>query len=235
MKRKLSALSGQYVAALRHHLKQGPRASLEPARTLGRQAVAARLETLDVARIHHQAIARLEGSASKDGLLERAEIFFTETITPIEETHRVARQSGARLSRLNQTLNRRTAALAASHRSLQQGITQRKTVEVALKKSGKHYQKLLKESLALQKHLQLLTHRLLRAQEGNRKRLSHDLQDEISQTLLGINVRLLTVKATAGRNAEGLSQELADTQRLVDRSVKTIRRFARKCGKHHEP
>jgi hypothetical protein len=75
MKRKLSAMSQQYVTALKKHLKQGPRASLEPARGLGRQAVAIGLETLDVARMHEGALATLESSSSRDGIIKRAEIF----------------------------------------------------------------------------------------------------------------------------------------------------------------
>ena len=43
------------------------------------------LETLDLARIHERALASLEAGSRKDGCLERADIFFTETITPIEE------------------------------------------------------------------------------------------------------------------------------------------------------
>ncbi|MGD0263263.1 MAG: histidine kinase [Verrucomicrobiota bacterium] len=235
MKRKLSRLSGRYASALRKHLKQGPQASLQPARGLGRQAVASGLETLDVARIHERALAALEAAGSKDGIIGRADIFFTETIAPIEQTHRAALKASARLNRLNKMLGRRTVDLAASNRSLQQGIARRKTVEAALKKSGEHYKTLLEESQALQKHLQHLTHRILAAQEDKRKKLSHDLQDEIAQTLLGINVRLLTVKKAAGRSAKSLQKEIASTQRLVDMSVKTIQRFAREYRKHHEP
>ena len=90
MKRKLSRLSRRYASALRKHLTQGPQASLQPARGLGRQAVSLGLETLDVARIHEGALATLEASSSRDGLIKRAEIFFTEAITPIEKTHRAA-------------------------------------------------------------------------------------------------------------------------------------------------
>ena|ERR1041384_8230647 len=75
MKRNLSAMSQQYVTALKKHPKQGPRASLEPARGLGRQAVAIGLETLDVARMHEGALATLESSSSRDGIIKRAEIF----------------------------------------------------------------------------------------------------------------------------------------------------------------
>ena len=234
MKRKLSRLSRRYAWALRKHLKQGPRASLQPASRLGRQAVSLGLETLDVARIHQGALADLEASSSRDGVIERAEVFFAEAITPIEETHRAAGKAKVRLSRLSRKLGCRTADLAAANRSLKQGITRRKSVEVALKKSGEHYKTLLKKSLALQKHLQHLARRILSAQENKRKKISHDLQDEIAQTLLGINVRLLTVKKVSGHNAKSLQQEIASTQRLVDMSVKTIERFAREYAHCHE-
>ena len=67
MKRKLTALSRQYVAVLRKHLREGPRASLQPAYDLGCQAAALDLETLDMARIHKRALAALEASSSRDG------------------------------------------------------------------------------------------------------------------------------------------------------------------------
>jgi hypothetical protein len=91
MKRKLIALSQRYVTALRKHLQQGPRASLQPALGLGRQAVTLDLETLDVARIHEGALATLEASSNRDGFIKRAEIFFSGAITPIEETDRAAK------------------------------------------------------------------------------------------------------------------------------------------------
>jgi signal transduction histidine kinase len=235
MKRELIALSQRYVTALRKHVKQGPRASLQPARGLGRQAVAIGLETLDLARIHEGALAALESSSSRDGIIDRAETFFAEAISPIEKTHRAALKANVRLDQLNEMLERRTVDLAASNRSLKQGIARRKTVEEALKKRGGHSKKLLKESIALQKHLQHLTHQILAAQEDKRKQISRDLQDEIAQTLLGINVRLLALKKEAAINAEGLQKEIASTQRLVDMSVKTLERFAREFGKHHAP
>ncbi len=223
------------MTALRKHLRQGARAK-SPSGTalvLGRQAVAMDLETLDVARIHDGALGALEVSSSRDGLIERAEIFFTEAITPIEETHRAALKASAGLSQLARTLGRRTVALAVANRFLKQGIVQRKTVEQALKKSAERSRKLLKESLRLQKHLRRLTHQLLSAQEDKRKRISRELHDEIAQTLLGINVRLLTLKKEAAINASGLKKEIASTQRLVDKSGKSIKRFAREFGIHH--
>jgi signal transduction histidine kinase len=236
MKRKLTRLSRRYVAALRKHLRQGPRA-IPPCGTalaLGRQAAALDLETLDLARIHDGALATLEAPHGKDSFTRRAELFFAEAITPIEETHRAALKAKVRLSRLGRTLDRRTVDLAASHRSLKQGIVHRKLVEQSLKKSGEHSRKLLKESLHLQKHLQRLTHQILSAQEDKRKQISRDLHDEIAQTLLGINVRLLTLKKEAAINASGLKKEIASTRRLVDKSVTIINRFACEFGIHHK-
>src|SRR2546421_4816396 len=85
MKYKLMQLSKRYTTSLRRHLKQGPRASLQPARRLGYQAARLELETLDVARIHQEALATLEASSARDGIVRRAEIFFAEAVTPIEK------------------------------------------------------------------------------------------------------------------------------------------------------
>jgi signal transduction histidine kinase len=230
MKQKLIRLSQRYVTALRKHLKRGSRDGLQPALRLGRQAVALRLETLELARIHERALAALELSKSKDGLATRAEIFFTEAIAPIVETHRAARQSKNDLNRLNGTLDRRTAELATTNRQLQRGIVRRKSVEAALKKSGQHYGKLLKESLQLQQDLRQLTHQVLLAQEDERKKISRKLQNEIAQTLLGINVRLLSLKQEARSNTKGLKNEIASTQRLVVKSAKSVRLVARGLG-----
>jgi len=234
MKRKWIPMSRRYVKALRKHLKQGPQASLQPARRLGRQAAGLGLETLDVARIHEEALATLEASRSRDGIIKRAEIFFIETITPIEKTHRAALNANIRLNQVNKTLDRRTVELAASNQSLKQSVVRRETVEKALKKSEGHSKRLLGESHRLQKHLRHLTHQILTAQEDKRKKISRDLQDEIAQTLLGINVRLMALKKEAAVNANGFKKDIASTQRLADKAKRSIKRFAREIGKRHE-
>jgi signal transduction histidine kinase len=230
MKKKITGLSQQYLAALKKHLKQGPQASLQPALGLGRRAVALGLETLELARIHESALATLELSKIKNGFTKLARIFFTEANLPIEETHRAARQGNAHLSRLKETLDQRTQELAVSNRQLQRGIIRRKVMEDAAEKTGRHHNKCLEESLQLQKRLRLLTHRVLAAQEDDRKNISRELHDEIAQTLLGINVRLLSLKREARRNTKGLKNEIASTQRLVVKSAKSVRRVAREFG-----
>ena len=231
MKQQLIRLSQQYVTVLRKHLRQGSRASLLPALGLGRRAVALGLETLELARMHERAVLALDLSSRKDGFARRAEIFFTEAITPIVETHRAARQNKIDLKRLNETLSRRTLELAATNRQLQRGVVRRKKVEAALKKSGEHYSKLLKNSLQLQAGLRQLTHQVLAAQEEERKKISIELQDEIAQTLLGINVGLVSLKREARSNTRGLKNEIVSTQRLVTKSAKSVRRVARGYGR----
>jgi len=227
MKQKLIELSQRYATSLRKHLSPGSRARFQPAISLGRQALALGLETLELARIHERALVTLGLSQGTNRLIKRAEIFFTEALTPIVETHRTARQSKIDLARLNDTLNQRTTELAATNRQLQRGILRRKSVETALKKSGVHYGKLLKDSLQLQEGLRQLTHRVLAAQEDERKKISIELQNEIAQTLLGINVRLLSLKQGARVNTKGLKNEIASTRRLVAKSAKSVRRVAR--------
>jgi signal transduction histidine kinase len=227
MEKKLIRLSQRYAAALGKHLRQGSQASLQLALGIGRQSVALGLETLELARIHEQALATLELSNIKNGFTKLAGIFFAEANIPIEETRRTTRQGNVNLSRMKETLNRRTEELAVSNRQLQRGIVRRKFMEDAAEKSGKHHNKCLEESLQLQKRLRLLTHRVMAAQEDDRKNISRELQDEIAQTLLGINVRLLTLKQEARRNTKGLKNEIASTQRLVLKSARSVRQFAR--------
>jgi signal transduction histidine kinase len=215
-------------------LKQGPLASLQPARALGRQAAASALETLDVARIHERALAALEARSSQNGIIKRAELFFAEAISPIEKTHRAEIKANAHLNQLAQTLGRRTVDLATSNQSLKKGIVQRKGVEQALKKSARRYARLLTESRRLQKHLRHLTHQLLSTQEKRRTKISRKLHDEIAQTLLGINVRLLTLKKEDTVNTKSFKKALANTQRLVEKLIKTMSRFGHEFGRQND-
>ena len=233
MKRKLTRLSRGYTAALQKHLKQGPRASLLPARGLGRRAAAIGLETSDLARIHEDALAALETSSSRNAIIKRAELFFAEAITPIKKRRLAARKASALMNQLNKALGGRMVDLAASNRFLKQGIVQHKAAEKSLQKSGKHNTQLLAESHQLQQHLRKLTHQIISAQEDERAVMSRELHDEIAQTLLGINVRLLTLKKEAATNTTGFKKEIASTQRLVKQSIRSINRYARELNLHH--
>src|SRR5476651_2123831 len=97
MKKNPPSLLPNYLAALRNHLKKGPATNSPQARKLGLQAVKLGLETLDLARIHEEALITLVlpkySARTSDGMIRRAGAFFAQAITPIEETHRGAREA----------------------------------------------------------------------------------------------------------------------------------------------
>ncbi len=117
--------------------------------------------------------------------------------------------------------------LAASNRELSLEIAQRRAVEAALKKSEHHYAELLEKSDFMQEQLRQLSRQILSTQEEERKRISRELHDVIAQTLTGINVRLAALKKAAASNTTHLDRNIAETQRLVEKSVDLVHEFAR--------
>ena len=167
MKRKFSR---RYQAALLAYLKQGSGARLQPARGMGQQALAAGLQTLDIAKLHEQILVTqvLPGlpAGKRAALIRQAGTFFTEAITPIEKIHRGAREAAVHLNQIVEMLSQRTVELAASNLELEQEIVQRKAVEAALKKSEHHYSQLLEQSDRLQEQLRQLSRQILSGPGG---------------------------------------------------------------------
>jgi signal transduction histidine kinase len=117
--------------------------------------------------------------------------------------------------------------LAAANRRLKQEIALRQVAEESLKTSERHYTRLLAQSRQMQEQLRHLSPQILLAQEEERKQISRELHDEIAQTLAGINVYLAALKAEATGKTNGLGRNIARTQRLVEKSVNIVHRFAR--------
>lgn len=229
MKQNLIGLPQRYAAALRRHIAQGAGASMGPALKLGEQAVSLGLETLELAQIHETAVATLGLAAGETA--KRADSFFSKATTPIVEAHRAARENRMELAKVAKALGRRTQELAVSAAMVKEGVVRRLSAEAALAEDTAHHARLLRDSLQLQESLRLLAHQVLVAQEKERLIVSHQLQDEIAQTLLGINVRLLTLKEEAGANTRGLRRRIANAQRLVTRSARSSRRVTRGAPK----
>jgi len=123
---------------------------------------------------------------------------------------------------------RRAENLAETNRGLNREIVRRRKVERALKKSKEHQSRLLKQSRHMQGRLRHLSHQVLYAQEEERKRISRELHDEITQSLVGVNVQLAALTREAASDPKGLQRNIARTQRLVEKSVARVHRFARR-------
>ncbi len=211
---------------------------MRPALKLGREAMALKMETLDMARIHRQSMKNLvsAGGASMSAPQrnDRARAFFAETIVPVEKTHSAAVKDDVHVRKVIQSLDQRTRESTASTRNLKHGIARRKAAEKALVKSGSYSAGLLKESGRLQRSMRKQTHQILTSQENERQKTSRQLHDEIAQILISINLRLLTLKKSARASTDDLESEIFATQRLVNQSARTIYRMALKFGARNE-
>jgi signal transduction histidine kinase len=231
MKNKRRTLLPPYQKALGRYLKQEPSASLKPAEKLGHEAIALDLETLDLALIHEQAILEealpVTSTTARNQLIMRARLFFAEAILPMEESHRNAVEANAELNEKNEALNQKTLDLAASNRKLKKEIAKRLLAEQSLRESEIHTRRLLEKSTRQQKEMCQLSHKILSTQEDERKRISRELHDVVAQMLTGINIQLATLKTEAQTNSQGFSKDITRAQKLVEKSVDKVHRFAR--------
>ena len=121
----------------------------------------------------------------------------------------------------------RIEAITRENLALQHEITRRKVAEDTIRQSERHQIQLLEQSNQMQQQLRQLSHRILHVQEEERKRISRELHDEITQTLVGINVHLATL-AKKTLDPKDLKKKIAQTQKLVEKSVEIAHQFALK-------
>lgn len=232
MKTSTQAFTRSYHAALRNHLKQGSNLNeVDKARLLGLRALNLGLAVHDLARIHEESLLRNglpAGSVRNNASdIRRGVAFFTSASGPIEEGRHRTRKATTYLNNTIGALTQRTRELASSNKKLKREIAQKKAVEKSLLISERTSTQLLKQSCRMQEELRLLSRRLLSVQEEERKRISRELHDVVAQTLTGINVRLAMLKTETTASAKDLHKKIAMTQRLVQKSVDIVHRFAR--------
>ena len=198
MKTKSPIALRAYPAALQRYLQPGSTASLQPALRLGRQAVARGVEMLELGWMHEQAL--LPRVRAVRGAAARAQM----------------------IRRAQQFFAQVIQPLEEKHCAARQ-----RPVAASLLQSQQHNGRLLEQARLQQCQMRLLSHRLLSAQEDERKRISRELHDVIAQTLTAISVRLATLKAETTAASQTLSQKITHAQRLVRQSVEIVHQFAR--------
>ena len=119
------------------------------------------------------------------------------------------------------------AVLTASNQKLTEEIERRREVERDLHFTEVAQRLLLEKSLVLQGQLREMSHEVLQAQEEERKRISRELHDVVVQTLVGISVHVADLAQSAEGTPRSLQLKIANTHRLVEKSVETVHQFAR--------
>jgi signal transduction histidine kinase len=122
---------------------------------------------------------------------------------------------------------RQARSLAERNQELSDEVARRRAAERKLRASERNQRKSLAEALEMQAQLRQLSHQVLHTQEEERKRISRELHDGLTQTLVGINVHLAAAIKGAEHNPRGLQQRMARTQGLVKSAVEIVQAFAR--------
>jgi PAS domain S-box-containing protein len=121
----------------------------------------------------------------------------------------------------------RLEVITAANLALQNEITLRQAAEETIRQSEQHQIQLVEQSRHMQQQLRHLSHRMLHVQEEERRRISRALHDEITQTLIGISVHLETLTQATDLAPGTFKKKIVRTQKLVEKSVDIVHRFAR--------
>jgi len=109
-------LERAYTRALEDYLSSGGEDALQSAYEIGRTALADGLGVLEMAAMHHAALAQVLQRTSRPASLKqdlhRAQEFFGEGLSPYEMAHRGFRDAISALHRLNETLEQEIQRIA---------------------------------------------------------------------------------------------------------------------------
>ncbi len=125
------------------------------------------------------------------------------------------------------TVRKLAEDMSSRNVELKQEIVRRQQVETDLRENRKEQNRLLKQSRLQQTQLRELSHRILNAQEEERKRISRELHDVIAQSLVGINVHLAALAQGSSLAPDTLQLQISNTRLLVEKTVKIVHDFAR--------
>ena len=116
MRNTRSDLIEEYSANLREYLEGGGEASLKKAYDRARRVMAEGVGVLEMASVHHEALAMLMreafGLEAATQVLFAAQTFFVESVSPFEMTHRAFEESNMALRQLNERLEEEAKRIA---------------------------------------------------------------------------------------------------------------------------
>src|ERR1017187_391729 len=169
-------------------------------------------------RLQHLEIKRLFNQLVADEALLQKEISERKQIE--EALHRTQEQLSVHAGQLEGLVAERTSELAAANKQLAVSVS-------CLRKANEEHQALFFESNIMRGKLSQLTRQIIIAQEELRKEISRELHDEVVQALIAINVELSAVGSGPTVSVRTMKKKLAGTQKLVEKSVVEVHRFAR--------
>jgi two-component system sensor histidine kinase DegS len=117
--------------------------------------------------------------------------------------------------------------LATAEGRLTRETGRRQVVQEALTASEGEHRILLKRSDSMEEELRQLSRSLLTSHEEERKRISRELHDTLGQTLTAVNVGLASLKSATAVDSKEFRGNVSRTQRLVQKSMRTVHKFAR--------
>lgn len=173
---------------------------------------------------HDQIVAKVKADKSakhyetkrktKDGRW----LVLSVTVSPIKD----ATGNVIGVSKVARDITDRKLAEAAKARMdmLEKEIVQRQVKEDILV-AKEQYQK------QLQEQTRLFAHQILRVEEEERLRISHELHDQVIQTLIAIDIRLVSLEKeskTLGSNFQG---HFVLAQQMVEKSIENVYQFSR--------
>lgn len=230
MKKLLLSFPGSYSRTLRKHLAAGAPSDLSGARRLGRNARSINLTANELAEIHKKAMKEItspQGTAEKRARARRAFSFLSQvTASAAQGEATVAPPSNSVLRTALAEMTRRATGLAAANDALKNEIARRETARLILQKDNDAAHEELFRSRHLAEEMRHLSHRLLTAQEDERRSISRELHDVVVQALTSIHLRLTVLKTQSSLSPE-ISKRISVTEELLEKSVAIVHQFAR--------
>jgi signal transduction histidine kinase len=226
MKAGLETFRRRYLAALRRYLKDGTAEHGQAGAELVREALVRGLGERVLVGLHRAAVTdSVPGRAAPSAAEAAAERFFAASLLPVEEAREAVMADNRKQVGQVAALSRRVGRLEEANRVLAVELEESRAAEKLLRAREAATGVELETARRTRDELRVLTRGLLTVQEEERKRISRELHDVVSQALTAINLRLATLDIQTTGDAEEMHR--------VEAAFEEIDRVARELGRFH--